>query len=64
MHPKTEWTNFMNQSPSWEANRFSGTQEIPRILWDPKVHYRIHNSLPPVLILSKIDAVHAPIPLL
>ena len=25
----------MEQSPSWEANRFSASQEIPRILWDP-----------------------------
>jgi hypothetical protein len=34
----------MEQSPSWEANRFSATQEIPLILCNPKVHYRIHNS--------------------
>jgi len=26
----------MEQSPSWEANRFSASQEIPRILWNPK----------------------------
>jgi hypothetical protein len=31
-------TYFMDQSPSWEANRFSASQEIPRILWNPKVH--------------------------
>jgi len=26
----------MEQSPSWEANRFSASQEIPRILWKPE----------------------------
>jgi len=30
----------MEQSPSWEANRFSASQEIPRNLWNPKVHQR------------------------
>jgi hypothetical protein len=35
-------TYSMEQSPSWEANRFAACQEIPRILWNPKVHYRIH----------------------
>ena len=32
-------TNCMEQSPSWEANWSSASQEIPRILWNPEVHY-------------------------
>jgi hypothetical protein len=32
----------MEQIHSWEANSFSDSQEIPRTLRKPKVHYRIH----------------------
>ena len=45
-------TYSMVQSPSWEANWFAASQEIPRILWNPKVHYRTHKRPPPVPILG------------
>ena len=48
----------MEQSPSWEADGFSASQEISRILRYPKVYYPIHNGPPLVSFLSQTDPLH------
>ena len=50
----------MVQSPSWAANWFAASQEIPRISRNPKVHYRTHKRPPPVSILGQPNPVHMP----
>ena len=53
-------TYTMVQSPSWGGNWFAASQEIPHILWNPKVHYRTHKRPPPVPILYQPNPVHIP----
>ena len=57
----TYWLTYsMVQSPSWEANWFAASQEIPRISRNLKVHYRTHKCPPPVSILGQPNPVHIP----
>ena len=56
------FTYSMVQSPSWEGNWIADIEEIPLILWNPKVQNRTHKRPPPVPILGQPNPVQYPNP--
>jgi hypothetical protein len=51
---------LLHAAKSFLRSWFAASQEIPHILLNPKVHYRIHNWSLPVSILSQLNPVHTP----
>ena len=61
---QTNKLNSIQQSSSWEADSSSASHKSLRILCNPKVHYRAHNSPTLVSILNNINGIHTPRPFL
>jgi hypothetical protein len=60
-------TKCVNHSPPWEPDSLSSSLRLPRLFWDPTVHYHLHinpqldhipSLINPIHILTSYFSVH------
>jgi hypothetical protein len=56
-------TFFVEYGRSWEVNSLSESQEIPRVLWNKKVYYRVYRSPLLVPTINHMNPVHTSHPI-
>ena len=52
---------YIYSRPNYVTNAMQQSQEIPRLLWNPNVRYRVHKIQHLVHILIKGNSAHTPI---
>jgi hypothetical protein len=52
------YLTYSMEQGSWIADSYSPSHEIPRHLWNKKIHCRVHNSPPPVPIPRQLNPIH------
>jgi len=55
VHLNGRQCNLVEQRLLWEASNSCDTQEVVYVLWNLKVRYRVHRSLPFVSLLNQIN---------